>query len=87
MKKQLLTTVLALSMAMGSLVIPAMAEEAELETVQSILSHLTKTQAEIVQAVCFEGMSITEFAKRKGISQPAASQRLMTAKKRLKKYL
>ena len=41
----------------------------------------------IVQAVCFEGMSITEFAKRKGISQPAASQRLKTAKKRLKKYL
>ena len=33
MKKQLLTTVLALSMAMGSLVIPAMAEEAELEHV------------------------------------------------------
>lgn len=64
-----------------------MAEEAEREKVQSILSHLTKTQAEIVQAVCFEGMSITEFAKRKGISQPAASQRLMTAKKRLKKYL
>ena len=27
------------------------------------------------------------IAERKGISQPAASQRLMTAKKRLKKYL
>lgn len=63
------------------------AEEAEQESVKKILSHLTKTQAEIVQAVCFEGLSITEFAKRKGISQPAASQRLMTAKKRLKKYL
>ncbi len=62
-------------------------EKTEQEIVKNILSHLTSTQAEIVQAVCFEGMSITEFAKRKGISQPAASQRLITAKNRLKKLL
>ena len=62
-------------------------EETEQEIIKNILSHLTSTQAEVVRAVCFEGMSITEFAKSKGISQPAASQRLITAKNRLKKLL
>ncbi len=59
----------------------------ELKTVESAIPRLTRTQREIIMAVCYDGMSITEFAKSKGIDQSAASKRMATARKRLKKFL
>lgn len=58
--------------------------EARLE---AALSCLPDSQRRLVQAVYFEGVGVTEYARREGVSQPAVSQRLQAAKKKLRKIL
>ena len=41
-------------------------------------SRLPDSRRRLVQAIYFEGISIVEYARRKGVSQPAVSQRLNT---------
>ena len=48
----------------------------------------TETRRHItLDAVCYEGMIISDFATLKGISRPAATDRLKKARKKLKKHL
>lgn len=44
-------------------------------------SRLPVSCRRLVQAINFEGISIVEYARRKGVSQPAVSQRLNTIQK------
>lgn len=51
------------------------------------IAHLDAEQQELVRAIFFEKMSVSEYAKRHGITQPAASQRKKTVLTKLKKFL
>ena len=59
----------------------------EVDRVEKAITHLTCTQKEAINAVCYEDISITDFAESIGIGQSAASQRIDTARKRIKKFL
>ena len=48
---------------------------------------LHQNQQELIISVFFKNISISEIARRLGVSQPAISQRLRTAIKNLKKFL
>ena len=54
---------------------------------EAALSCLPDSQRRLVQAVYFEGVGVTEYARREGVSQPAVSQRLQAAKKKLREIL
>lgn len=54
---------------------------------EAAISQLSHSQRLLVQAIYFEGISIVEYARRKGVSQPAVSQRLNTIRKKLNKIL
>ena len=56
------------------------------DTCNLVRSLLKPKQAEMVIAICIDGVSVSEYAKKEGVSQPAISQRLQVAKKILKKY-
>ena len=51
------------------------------------IAHLDGEQQELVRAIFFEKMSVSEYAKRHGITQPAASQRKKAVLKKLKNFL
>ena len=51
------------------------------------LSRLTERQREVFLAVHYYGYGITEYAKKKGVSQPAITKSLKAAEKKLKKFL
>lgn len=51
------------------------------------ISQLSDSQRLLVQAIYFDGVSIVEYARRQGGSQPAVSQRLQAARKKLRKIL
>lgn len=51
------------------------------------ISQLSDSQRLLVQAIYFDGVSIVEYARREGVSQPAVSQRLQAARKKLRKIL
>ena len=51
----------------------------------AIKNQLTDKQRELAQKVFFEGMTLTDIAKEKGVSQPAITQQLATVIKKLKK--
>lgn len=53
----------------------------------AIKNQLTDKQRELAQKVFFEGMTLTDIAKEKGVSQPAITQQLATVIKKLKKLL
>ncbi len=57
------------------------------ERVQMALEHLRPDQRRLIRAIYFEGIPVREYAKREGVSSPAITQRLATAKKNLKKIL
>lgn len=50
------------------------------------IAHLDAEQQELVRTIFFEEMSVSEYAKLHGITQPAASQRKKAVLKKLKKY-
>ena len=51
------------------------------------IAHLDVEQQELVRAIFFRMMSVSEYAKRHGITQPAASQRKKAVLKKLKEFL
>ncbi len=51
------------------------------------IAHLDAEQQELVRAIFFGKMSVSEYAKRHGITQPAASQRKKAVLKKLKEFL
>ena len=51
------------------------------------LAHLNADQQELVRAIFFKGMSVSEYGKRHGISQPAVSQRKIAVLKKLKNFM
>ena len=59
----------------------------EVQRVEKALESLSLAQKEVIDAVCYEGMIISDFATLKGISRPAATDRLKKARKKLKKHL
>lgn len=48
------------------------------------IEQLRPDQQKLIRAIYFEHVSISNYAKQEGVSQPAVTQRLMTAKKKLK---
>lgn len=48
------------------------------------IEELRPDQQKLIRAIYFEHVSISNYAKQEGVSQPAVTQRLMTAKKKLK---
>ena len=48
------------------------------------IEQLRPDQQKLIRAIYFEQVSISNYAKQEGVSQPAVTQRLMTAKKKLK---
>ena len=57
-------------------------EEAE---VNAMLDSLTENQRDIVEAVHFSGMNMSEYAEKVGITKQAARERIHWAMKKLKK--
>lgn len=51
------------------------------------IGELNPKQQELIFSAFFKGISISEIARRSGVSQPAISQRLQTAIKKLRKLL
>ena len=51
------------------------------------IKYLSDKQKSLIQAVYFDGMSVSDYAKHMGISQSAVSQQLKTIYKKLKKFL
>jgi RNA polymerase sigma factor (sigma-70 family) len=62
-------------------------DESEEQKLQKVISLLKPKQQELIKAIYLEGVSVSEYALREGVSQPAISQRLDTAIKNLKKHL
>lgn len=60
--------------------------EAELR-IQCAIEMLEPDQRAMIQAIYYKGMTASEYARQQGVSQPAVSQRLKTAQKKLKKIL
>ena len=50
------------------------------------LSNMSEERMDLLTSVVFEGKSITEIAKEKGLSVSAITQRMGTIKKHLKKF-
>ena len=50
------------------------------------IEQLRPDQQKLIRAIYFEQVSISNYAKQEGVSQPAVTQRLMTAKKKLKEF-
>ena len=51
------------------------------------ITALEPTQQEVIYALYFEGISVSEFAKMRGVSQPAITKRKLKALKNLKNIL
>ena len=50
-----------------------------------VIAQLNPKQQKLIQAVYFHGITICEYALQEGVSQPAITQRLQTALKKIKK--
>lgn len=57
------------------------------ERIHKAIAALSERQRELAQKVFFEGTTLTEIAKQKGVSQSAISQQLATVIKKLKNFL
>lgn len=55
------------------------------EEVQTALDSLTENQRDIVEAIHFSGMNISEYAKKVGITKQAARERIHWAMKKLRR--
>ena len=55
--------------------------------VQLAIARLTENQRALIQAIFFDGMQVSEYAKKVGVSQSAISHRICTIQKNLKKIL
>ena len=59
----------------------------EEERLHMALSMLKPRQRELIEAVYYRHITISEYAAQEGVSQPAITQRLQTAIKNLKEFL
>ena len=57
------------------------------EMLYDAIGELNPKQQELIFSVFFKNISISEIARRSGVSQPAISQRVQTAINKLKKLL
>ena len=57
------------------------------ERIHNAINQLSDKQRKLLRAVFVEGMTLTDIAKEKGVSQPAITQQLATVIKKLKKFL
>lgn len=57
-----------------------------MNTSEIIRKTLKEKQAELLIAIFLDGVSVTEYAEREGVSKSAISHRLDTAKKNFKKF-
>lgn len=55
--------------------------------IRAAVGKLSPAQRELIAAIYFQGMTVSNFAKRAGVDHSAISHRLKTAYKQLKKYL
>jgi len=63
------------------------AEETEEEKLAKAILFLNPKQQELIRAICFDGMSVNEYAASDGVDHSAISHRLKTIKNKLKKVL
>jgi RNA polymerase sigma factor (sigma-70 family) len=56
------------------------------DAIDTILKSLTQEQREMVRAICLDGMTEAEYGRLVGMSQAAISQKMRTAKKKIKKF-
>ena len=54
------------------------------DNVNTMLRGLTDEQASLIRAVFIDGITICDIARQQGVSQSAITQRLQTAKKKIK---
>ena len=66
--------------------IAAAREERKQRIMNGLTECLTERQREHLWLSCVEGVTMTEIAKRYGVSQPAITKSIAAAKKKLKKY-
>ncbi len=57
------------------------------EHIEKAVAALSDKQQKLIRAVFIEGKTLTEIAKSENVTQPAITQRLATAIKKLKKLL
>jgi RNA polymerase sigma factor (sigma-70 family) len=57
------------------------------DAVRSLLSNFTAEQRDLIKAIFIDGVSVSDYAKSVGVSQPAISQRITTIKKKFAKIL
>lgn len=67
--------------------IAAEQEHERTESIHAALEKLSPDQRELVEAVFFKGMTVNEYAERRGVSQSAISHQKAKALKNLKKFL
>ncbi|MBT3273417.1 MAG: sigma-70 family RNA polymerase sigma factor [Spirochaetales bacterium] len=63
------------------------ADEPNDKRVKQAIARLKPKQRELINAVCFEGVTVNEYAAREGVDQSAISHRLQTVYKNIKKLL
>lgn len=57
------------------------------DNVNTMLTGLSDEQAALIRAVFIDGITVCDIAKQQGVSQSAITQRLQTAKKKIKNIL
>lgn len=55
------------------------------ERLNEALTHLSSKQQALIRAIYFEGISVTKYAERLGVTKGAVSQQLKTIRKKIKK--
>ena len=62
-------------------------KNADAVRLQRAIMRLSPVQQALVEAIFFKGISVSEYAKQCGVSQPAMTQRKATVLRNLKKFL
>ena len=57
------------------------------DNVNTMLTGLSDEQAALIRAVFIDGITVCDIARQQGVSQSAITQRLQTAKKKIKNIL
>ena len=57
------------------------------ERLNEALTHLSSKQQALIRTIYFEGISVTKYAERLGVTKGAVSQQLKTIRKKLKKFI
>jgi len=63
------------------------AGESDEERLHSAISQLSPKQQELIRVICFDGISVNDYATDEGVDQSAISHRLQMIYKKIKKFL